>query len=107
MTYSHSGDVCTKTGAAITIQQFLKTCPPEKKQIILAAYRKNQQDVHDRYLCVYKKCHQLKQQICCLEYDHQFDTHKKKWKQLDGLASQALDNLQNLVSSQQRKKHWT
>ena len=93
MTYSHSEDVCTKTGAAITIQQFLKTCPPEKKRIILEACHKNGKDAHDQYLRAYKKRHQLKQQICRLEYDHQFDTHKKEWKQLDGPASQALDDL--------------
>ena len=93
MTYGHTAEECTKTGAAITINQFLKTCPPEKKRIILDAYRKNRKEAHEQYLCAYKKRCQLKQQIRCLEYDHQFDTNTKEWKKLDGPASQALDDL--------------
>ena len=60
MTYRHSADVCTKTGAAITIQQFLKTCPSEKKKTIEEAYKKNRKEAHEQYVWAYKKRRQLK-----------------------------------------------
>ena len=93
MTYGHSADECTKTGAAITIQQFLKTCSPERKKMIVEAYKKNRQEAHERYVRAYKKRRQLKQQIRRLEYDHQYDTTTKEWKVLDDTASQKLDKL--------------
>ena len=93
MTYGHSADECTKTGAAITIQQFLKTYSPEQRQTIVEAYKQNRKEAHDRYVRAYKKRRQLKQQIRRLEYNHQYDITKKEWKVLDNTASQELDKL--------------
>ena len=70
MTYGHDISNCNKTGAAISIDRYLKACTPEKHQQILEAYKANIQEAHKRYLAVYEKRRNLKHQIKRLEYEH-------------------------------------
>ena len=70
MTYGHKDINCNKTGAAISIDRYLKACTPEKCQQILQAYIANWKEAHARYLTAYKKRRDLKRHIKRLEYDH-------------------------------------
>ena len=86
ITYGHPVEECTKTGAAISIAQFLRTCPPEKKRQIL-------EEAHERYINAYKRRRKLKQQIKSIKYDHQFDEVTERWKNLTVPELQNIEQL--------------
>ena len=70
ITYGHTDEECTKTGAAISIAQYLQTCSSEKKRQILAAYRENRKAAHTRYLAAYERRKDLKKKIRRIHYDY-------------------------------------
>ena len=70
ITYCHTDGECTKTGSAISIQQYLKSCPPEKKRQILNAYKDNRKAAHALYLAAYQRRKDLKKKICRIYYDY-------------------------------------
>ena len=90
-TYGHDVEDCTKTGAAISISQFLCTCTPERKQQILEAYKQNQKEAHERYINAYQRQRKLKQHIKSIEYDLQFDEQNQRWKDLSAQELHSLD----------------
>ena len=47
LNYGNDENNCTKTGAAISIAQYLHNCTPEKKRKILQAYRENRVAAHE------------------------------------------------------------
>ena len=104
-TYGHDVEECTKTGAAISIAQFLRTCGPEKKQQILAAYKQNRKDAHDRYVAAYQRRRQLKQQIKRIEYDMQFNENNQTWKDLSASELQHLDHMRIACVVEAKKEH--
>ena len=69
LTYGHDAIECTKTGAMISIGEYLRNCTAEKKKEILQAYRRNRREAHERYMKSYKARRELKKQIKKLEFD--------------------------------------
>ena len=53
MTYGHTDIECTKTGAHVSIEEYHRQCPKERKQEILQAYQQNQKEAHERYKAAY------------------------------------------------------
>ena len=105
LTYGHDETNCTKTGATISIAQYLRNCSQEKKREILNAYRENRIAAHERYKQAYNKRRQLKKQIRRLEYDHSFDEQKTTWKQLDDAATQHLQQLRIAAVVKAKEDH--
>ena len=70
ITYGHTDEECTKTGAAISIEQYLNTCSSEKKRQILDAYKANRKAAHARYLAAYERRKDLKKKIRRIHYDY-------------------------------------
>ena len=58
--HGHTDKKCTKTGTAISIAQYLRTCSADKKQQILDAYRENRKAAHAQYLEAYERRKDLK-----------------------------------------------
>ena len=75
ITYGHTDEECTKTGAAISIEQYLKTCSSEKKRQILEAYKENRKAAHARYLAAYERRKDLKKKIRRIHYDYMVNPH--------------------------------
>ena len=93
LTYSRDENNCTKTGAAISIAQYLHNCTSEKKREFLKAYRENRIATHERYKQAHHKRHQLNKQIRRLEYNHSFNQTNAEWKQLNDTNAQQLQSL--------------
>ena len=70
ITYGHTDEECTKTGAAISIAQYLTNCSSEKKRQILSAYKENRKAAHARYLAAYERRKDLKKKIRRIHYDY-------------------------------------
>jgi len=65
--YGHTVNDCTKTGAAILIEEFLAKLPAEKKSDLKKAYLTNRKLAHEKYLKSYKDRGKLRHQIKSLE----------------------------------------
>ena len=105
MMYGHDVEDCTKTGAAISISQFLCTCSPERKHQILEAYKHNWKEAHKRYVNAYQKQRKLKQQIKHIEYDLQFDKQHHTWKDLSAQELHNLDKMKIACVVDAKKEH--
>ena len=105
LTHGHDIEECTKTGAAISIAQFLRTCSPQRRSQILEAYKQNRKDAHQRYITAYQKRRHLKQQIKSVEYDLQFNEHDNTWKDLSASELQNLDNMRIACVVEAKQDH--
>ena len=105
ITYGHPVEECTKTGAAISIAQFLRNCPSDRKRQILEAYSRNRKEAHERYVKAYEKRRRLKHQIKTIEYDHQFDEENDRWKNLTVPELQQLEQMKVSCVIEAKKDH--
>ena len=90
MTYGHPDTECTKTGAHISIADYLSRCSRERKQEILRAYRQNRKDAHERYKAAYQRRRDLRKRIRHLEYHHHYDKNGQ-FKDIDPVTAASLD----------------
>ena len=90
ITYGHTDAECTKTGAHISIEEYLRQCPKERKQEILRAYRRNRKEAHERYKAAYQRRRDLRKRIRRIEHQHHYDLDGT-YKDLEPATAASLD----------------